>query len=52
MKRTIVDGWETDKALEEATALGLTNENAEAVLRRADSAAKALTGHRSDTPTL
>jgi len=27
MKRTIVDGWDTDKALEEATALGLTNEN-------------------------
>jgi hypothetical protein len=26
MKRTIVDGWDTDKALEEATALGLTNE--------------------------
>ena len=27
MKRAIVDGWDTDKALEEATALGLTNEN-------------------------
>ena len=27
MKRTIVDGWDTNKALEEATALGLTNEN-------------------------
>ena len=27
MKRTIVDGWDTDKALEEATALGLTNVN-------------------------
>jgi hypothetical protein len=27
MKRTIVDGWDTDKAMEEATALGLTNEN-------------------------
>ena len=27
MKRTIVDGWPTDKALEEATLLGLTNEN-------------------------
>ncbi len=26
MKRAIVDGWETDRALEEATALGLTNE--------------------------
>jgi hypothetical protein len=26
MKRAIVDGWNTDKALEEATALGLTNE--------------------------
>jgi len=26
MKRSIVDGWDTDKALEEATALGLTNE--------------------------
>ena len=26
MKRTVVDGWETDKALEEATQLGLTNE--------------------------
>jgi hypothetical protein len=26
MKRTIVDGWETGRALEEATALGLTNE--------------------------
>ena len=26
MKRTIVDGWDTDKALEEATLLGLTNE--------------------------
>jgi hypothetical protein len=27
MKRTIVDGWDTNKAMEEATALGLTNEN-------------------------
>jgi hypothetical protein len=27
MKRTIVDGWDTDKAMAEATALGLTNEN-------------------------
>lgn len=27
MKRAIVDGWDTDKAMEEATALGLTNEN-------------------------
>ena len=27
MKRVIVDKWETDKAMEEATALGLTNEN-------------------------
>ncbi len=26
MKRTIVDGWRTNKALEEATELGLTNE--------------------------
>ena len=26
MKRTIVDGWNVDKALEEATELGLTNE--------------------------
>jgi len=26
MKRAIVDGWDTDKALEEATALGLTNQ--------------------------
>ena len=26
MKRTIVDGWDTDKAMEEATALGLANE--------------------------
>jgi len=26
MKRAIVDGWKTDQALEEATALGLTNE--------------------------
>jgi hypothetical protein len=26
MKRAIVDGWDTDKAVEEATALGLTNE--------------------------
>ena len=27
MKRAIVDGWQTEKAMEEATALGLTNEN-------------------------
>jgi hypothetical protein len=27
MKRAIVDGWSTEKAMEEATALGLTNEN-------------------------
>ena len=27
MKRAIVDGWDTDKAMEEATLLGLTNEN-------------------------
>ena len=27
MKRTMVDGWDTNKALEEATLLGLTNEN-------------------------
>ena len=26
MKRTIVDGWDTSKAMEEATLLGLTNE--------------------------
>jgi hypothetical protein len=26
MKRTLVDGWDTAKAMEEATALGLTNE--------------------------
>ena len=26
MKRTIVDRWDVDKAMEEATALGLTNE--------------------------
>ena len=26
MKRAVVDGWDTTKALEEATALGLTNE--------------------------
>ena len=27
MKRVIVDGWDTNKVMEEATALGLTNEN-------------------------
>jgi hypothetical protein len=26
MKRVMVDGWDVDKAMEEATALGLTNE--------------------------
>ena len=26
MKRAIVDGWDTNKALDEATLLGLTNE--------------------------
>ena len=26
MKRTMVDGWDTNKALKEATELGLTNE--------------------------
>jgi hypothetical protein len=26
MKRAVVDGWTIDKAMEEATALGLTNE--------------------------
>jgi len=26
MKRVMVDGWDTSKAVEEATALGLTNE--------------------------
>lgn len=26
MKRAIVDGWDTDKAMEEATQLGLTND--------------------------
>ena len=25
LKRTLVDGWELDRALEEATLLGLTN---------------------------
>jgi hypothetical protein len=25
MKRTLVDGWDVDRALEEATLLGLTN---------------------------
>lgn len=27
MKRVMVDKWDTNKALEEATALGLSNEN-------------------------
>lgn len=27
MKRVIVDGWDVNKAMEEATALGLANEN-------------------------
>lgn len=27
MKRAIVDGWEVNRALEEATALGLTSES-------------------------
>jgi len=27
MKRAIVDGWDTDKALAEATELGLTSES-------------------------
>ena len=26
MKRVLVDGWDVDKAMEEATALGLANE--------------------------
>jgi hypothetical protein len=26
MKRAIVDGWDTDKAMQEAADLGLTNE--------------------------
>lgn len=26
MKRTLIDKWDADKAVEEATALGLTNE--------------------------
>jgi hypothetical protein len=26
IKRALVDGWDTNRALEEATALGLTNE--------------------------
>jgi hypothetical protein len=26
MKRVMVDGWDTNKAMEEATALGLTNQ--------------------------
>ena len=27
MKRVLIDGWELNRALEEATLLGLTNEN-------------------------
>jgi hypothetical protein len=27
IKRTLADGWEMDRALEEATLLGLTNPN-------------------------
>lgn len=27
MKRAMVDGWDTDKAMAEAADLGLTNEN-------------------------
>ena len=27
MKRALVDGWDVDRALEEATLLGLTNES-------------------------
>ena len=27
MKRVIVDGWDSNKAMEEATLLGLANEN-------------------------
>jgi hypothetical protein len=27
IKRALVDGWELNRALEEATLLGLTNEN-------------------------
>ena len=27
MKRVVVDGWDTDKAMDEATQLGLANEN-------------------------
>jgi len=27
MKRTIVDGWDTNRAMEEATLLGLTRES-------------------------
>jgi hypothetical protein len=27
MKRALVDGWEVDRAVEEATLLGLTNES-------------------------
>ena len=30
MKRAIVDGWDTDKAMEEATLLGLTRESLKA----------------------
>ena len=26
IKRTLVDGWDTDRAMEEATLLGLNNE--------------------------
>jgi len=27
MKRAIIDGWDVDRAMDEATALGLTSEN-------------------------
>jgi hypothetical protein len=30
IKRTLVDGWELNRALEEATLLGLTNETVKA----------------------
>jgi hypothetical protein len=39
MKRAVVDGWDTDKAMEEPTALGLTSATLEAVLPGADSPA-------------
>ena len=46
MKRAIVDGWDTDKALEEATALGLTNETLKQFFLAQIQAAQALIAHR------